>query len=143
MPTLENGMWVDLETGIPYTDHRHVRKGLSVKAQDARAVAKQFGGKALTGSERQKEWAEKIRAEKLAQMNEEQAALVCSPTNILQSAKFWIENRYASGKAIAAFEIQRRASFERAKSLKLRNDADGYALAAAEYNALTKKWGFK
>jgi hypothetical protein len=146
MPTLQNGVWVDLETGIPYAESRAQRAprvALSDKAQNARAVAKQFGGKALSGSAKQKEWAEKIRAEKLAALSEEQAILICDPTNILQNAKFWIENRASSGREIAAFEIQRRAALKRAKSLKAKNDADGYARAAGEYNDLTEKWGFK
>jgi hypothetical protein len=143
MPSLQNGRWVDLETGIPYAATAQTRITLSAKAQDARVVAKQLGGKALTGSAKQKEWAEKIRAEKLGSMSEEQAVLVCDPTNLLQSAKFWIESRDATGREIASFEITRREILKRTKSLKAKNDAAGYALAAAEYNQLTEKWGFK
>jgi hypothetical protein len=143
MPTLVDGRWVDLETGIPYSSAKPARTILSGKALDARAVAKAFGGKALAGTAKQKEWAEKIRAEKLIQMTAEQAALVADPTNILQNAKFWIENRAWPAREIARFEIDRRALLKKARTLKAANEAAGYAAAAADYNALTARWGFQ
>jgi hypothetical protein len=58
MPTkLEDGTWVDLETGITFNAEKEftkVRKSLSTKALDARAIAKAFGGKALVGTAKQK-----------------------------------------------------------------------------------------
>ena len=97
MPTkLEDGTWVDLETGLPFdssTVYAKVRKSISAKAQDARNIAKAFGGKALKGTAKQKEWAEKIRAEKLAKMQFEDAVDIVTVGGFLDSAKFWIENR--------------------------------------------------
>ncbi|MBK7543185.1 MAG: hypothetical protein IPI57_15825 [Candidatus Competibacteraceae bacterium] len=42
---------------------------------DARSIAKAFGGKALKGTAKQKEWAEKIRASKIDGMSAEDAEL--------------------------------------------------------------------
>lgn len=97
MPTrAEDGQWYDLETGIPYeptsATPKKAKTSLSRKALDARAVAKFFGGKALSGSQRQKEWAEKIRKNVLENVTEEQATLLCSLT-FCTTAKWWIENR--------------------------------------------------
>lgn len=142
MPELVGGQWVDIETGIPYAPAKTARVTLSAKAQDARAIAKAFGGKALTGTAKQKEWAEKIRAEKLTAMSVEQAELVADPTNILQNSKFWIEHRTESAQDIADFEITRRALLKQALSLKAAGNAPGYATKAAEYNALTARWGW-
>ena len=97
MPTkLEDGTWVDLETGLPFDSgvvYAKVRKSISNKAQDARNIAKAFGGKALKGTAKQKEWAEKIRAEKLAKMQFEDAVDIVTVGGFLDLAKFWIENR--------------------------------------------------
>lgn len=141
MPEIVEGQWVDLETGLPYRKAPAARTTLSAKAQDARAVAKAFGGKALTGTAKQKEWAEKIRAEKLNAMSVEQAELVADPTNILQAAKFWIENRTATAKAIAEFEITRLALLKKARALQAQVAAAEYAAIADEYNALNARWG--
>ncbi|MFA7175043.1 MAG: hypothetical protein WC340_16845 [Kiritimatiellia bacterium] len=69
-----------------------VEKAVSKEAMRARNIAKFFGGKALKGSKKQKEWGEKIRAEKLAEMDEALAEVVVTDT-VAETAKFWIENR--------------------------------------------------
>lgn len=145
MPELHDGKWVDMETGLPYlsTPAKKTRSSVSAKAMDFRAQAKLFGGKALIGSAKQKEWGEKIRAEKLGGMTPEQAELVCDPAGLTRSAHFWIQNRAATAAAIAEFETTRRLLLKQARALKSANDAEGYAAKAAEYNALTAKWGFE
>ena len=60
-----------------------------------------FGMKALKGTQKQREWAEKIRASKLAQMSFEQIALVSEKPNAIY-AKFWIENRTKGAAEIVA-----------------------------------------
>lgn len=147
IPTLQNGRWVDLETGIPYDaghDYadRAPRKALSASAADARQIAKSYGGRALVGTARQKEWAEKIRAQKLAEMTRDQAELVCDPKGLLNTAKFWIENRLASGSSIGEFVMQQKAMLVYANAMKTQCKAEEYAAIAAEYNALTSKLGF-
>lgn len=144
MPTkLEDGTWVDLETGIAFNADKEftkVRKSLSTKALDAREIAKAFGGKALVGTAKQKEWAEKIRAEKLKSMQFEDAILVCDPTGLLGNSKFWIENRNASASDIAAFRREQKTLLTAFKKLE-KGTPEAFEIAD-KYNALTKKWGF-
>ena len=151
MPEFIDGAWVDLETGIPYDPNfdyaanapRAPRQMVSQKAQDARAVAKTFGGRALKGTAAQKEWAEKIRAEKLAGMTDDQAAMACDPNGLLTHSKFWIEQRTRSGAEIGAFVQEQKALLKQAKTLRAAGKADEYAAVAAKYNALTEQWGWK
>ncbi|MDP5909571.1 hypothetical protein P3854_32050 [Pseudomonas aeruginosa] len=147
IPTQENGQWVDLETGIAYDPQYNYalktrRTSLSPRAMDARTVAKAFGGRALTGTARQKEWAEKIRAEKVQQMNQDQAEMACDPSGLLTAAKFWIENRNATGQAIAGFVMQQKALLAQHRSAQAAGQADNVAKIATEYNTLTARWGF-
>lgn len=147
MPEQVNGQWIDLETGVAY-DPTHnyntkaVRQSVSPKAQDARNIAKAFGGKALAGSVKQKEWAEKIRAEKLAGMTQDQAEMACDPKGLLTAAKFWIENRGAFSSEIGEFVMQQKALLAQARNLKAAGQAAEYAAAAEKYNSLTARWGF-
>lgn len=147
MPAQQNGRWVDLEDGSLYNpahDYRSrgERVALSAKALDARSIAKAFGGLALKGTPKQKEWAEKIRAEKLQGMSQDQAEMACDPNGLLTNAKFWIEQRSAAAAEIGGFVMQQKALLKRARTLKEAGDATAYAAVAAEYNALTAKWGF-
>ncbi len=148
MPTKGNdGKWFDLETGIAYDPAynyvtRAARTTLSAKSLDARAVAKAFGGKALKGTAKQKEWAEKIRAEKLAGMSQDQAEMSCDPQGILTNSKFWIESRDKRGAEIGQFVIDQKALLAQARALHAAGKADEYRAAAEKYNALTAKWGF-
>lgn len=58
MPRFVNGEWVDLETGIPFKS----RARIAIDARRHLSKANALGGIALTGSAKQKIWAEKIRA---------------------------------------------------------------------------------
>lgn len=65
IPDLIDGEWVDLETGIRLgqkvsRNENKVRQSISEAGQDYRKYAKALGGKALTGTTKQKEWAEKF-----------------------------------------------------------------------------------
>lgn len=150
MPEKKDGQWVDLETGLPYNhnvdyatgEKRSSRRPLSDKAQDARAVAKQYGGRALKGTAKQKEWAEKIRAEKVTQMTDDQAEMACDPKGLLTNSKFWIEQRERSGAEIGAFVQEQQALLKQARSLREAGKGDEYAAVAAKYNALTTAWGW-
>lgn len=157
-----NGQWIDLETGIAYNagfDYagnrpRAARAELSSNAKEARDVAKFFGGKALKGSAKQKEWAEKIRAEKLKTVSSEHAELICEPDNLLQQAKVWIENRNKSGREFAEFVMTYRA--KGGEAAKIRAKGASFHIGShervnceiqlkrivAEYNTLTSAWGF-
>lgn len=137
----ENGKWYDAEDGLPFTAQQPAspRRAVSAKTQDARNIAKKYGGKALTGSAKQKKWGEQIRTEKLQNMTADQATLVCG-SNLTASAHFWIENRAVSASDIAEF-------IETARRLRDQFDAaergtDAARAIAAEYNNLTARFGF-
>lgn len=96
MPTLQNGKWVDLETGLEFdSSFDYKPKNKPNKPNNNKSYttfAKKFGGKALTGTSKQKEWAEKIRYNCLQTVPEAQAKLLCT-IGFFSTAKFWIENR--------------------------------------------------
>ena len=110
------GTWLCHDTGIAYSNadiaamlkpasFKAPTKPLSQKALSARAKAKNHGMKALTGSASQKEWAEKIRAEKISfvfssYFPEAQRPEALEAAARLTKAKFWIENRAKSSDAI-------------------------------------------
>lgn len=112
MPAYQNGQWVDLETGLAYnpnTDYGQpskstVRYNPSQTTKEYRALAKMYGGAALTGTAKQKEWGEKIRAQILASNDLElEDKQELASAKLFKSAKFWIENRT---KKAAEFKIE-------------------------------------
>lgn len=130
---------------------RNWKAGKQVLAD--RSVAALFGGKALTGSVKQKVWAEKIRAEKLAgqsrglyeardEMSEAEAALACDPAGMGRSAHFWIAARDRKPSEIGAFFVQQKRMLADAMALREAGKDHEFAAAAAAYNALTEEWGF-
>lgn len=148
MPERDSNGWYDMESGlrydssVKYNPAKSTNKKLSEKAQAARGTAKFFGGKALKGTAKQKEWAEKIRAEKLASMTEDQAEMVCDPVGLLTNSKFWIENRTASGKDIGLFIEEQKAVLKQYRAAAAKEDREAVKALAERYNALTQKWGF-
>jgi len=115
---------------------------ISDRARFARDKAKFFGGKALTGSAKQKEWAEKIRVEKIGAMTQDQAEMSCDPDGLGRSAHFWIENRERTGSEIGNFFMQQKAMLRKAQLLRAAGKAAEYEALVVEYNALTERWGF-
>ena len=107
MPELVNGVWTDLEDGLTfnratnYAPTELPRKKTSPATSTARAAAAKFGGKALTGTKAQKEWAEKIRAEILGKVTSDQAEIL---VRRFPTSKFWIENRATPNIGAAAVE---------------------------------------
>lgn len=109
IPENINGRWTDLETGIEYDPSYDYTKdqerpstkwtSLTPKALKARETAKVLGGKALTGTTRQKEWAEKLRTEIIKKAEPSDAEFLISHP-VAASAKFWIENRDLSPKKL-------------------------------------------
>lgn len=92
----KDGEWFDLDTGIYFHEYNPPKKDQppryspSAKTAEARAKARKNGGRALRGSSKQKEWAEKIRMQKLSALNDEQKQMVLR-LDVLHAAKFWIE----------------------------------------------------
>lgn len=98
----QNGKWYDAETGLYFSDREiSVQKKISGAALDSRKKAKFFGGKALKGSVKQKEWAEQIRASKIASMSATDAE-VCCKFKYFSHSKFWIKNRSKTHREILA-----------------------------------------
>lgn len=122
---------------------KKARASLSDQALSARSKAKAFGGRALTGTARQKEWAESIRADKLQSMTDVQATFACDPAGLLTNSRFWIENRDAAGVDIGAF-VEKQKQLLRAYNKAIEDkDSVRAGAIAGEYNALTDKWGFE
>lgn len=74
---------------------------LAEQLKENRKIAKAFGGKILTGTKKMKEWGEKIRSDKLKEMNEESAKAICL-SGALNESKLWIDNRKLSAKEVEA-----------------------------------------
>ena len=141
MPTqAADGQWYDAETGLPYSSQKP-RKAMTAKAIEARATAKFFGGKALTGSTAQKEWAEKIRAAALDKMTDGDAAVVCCKAGLLNTAKIWIENRDKTASQFAAFAVKQKQLLAAYKAAAAKQDSDSVKSISSEYNALTASFG--
>lgn len=145
----EDGQWCDMEDGLPYRADFNYQSGQprqryapSAQAKQGRELAKAFGGRALKGTAKQKEWAEKIRAEKLREMDMDQAELACDPQGLLTSAKFWIEARRRKGREIGDFVQQQKAQLKQYRAAKEARDAEKVKAIAEQYNALTTRWGF-
>ena len=137
MPEKVNGKWVDLETGIPCASATP-KFTMSSEAKSARAIAKFFGGKALAGTARQKNWAEKIRAEKIQNMDADAAVLIVDPNGLCVHSKFWIENRAKSAAEFEKFVTTQKSLLKKHRSAGTKNER---AVIAGDYNALTSKWG--
>lgn len=58
-----------------------------------RETAKTLGCKALTGSAKQKKWAERLRRDFILQMSSEDAFLAVQASALTQTAWFWINTR--------------------------------------------------
>lgn len=65
------------------------------KAKESRKLAKFYGGKALTGTAKQKKWAEEIRQNVLesADLSDEQKTTLVTLGGYTSTAKFWINNK--------------------------------------------------
>lgn len=141
MPTqAADGQWYDAETGLQYSCQKP-RKAMTAKAIEARATAKFFGGKALTGSTAQKEWAEKIRSAALDKMTDGDAAVVCCKEGLLNTAKIWIENRDKTAEQFADFAVRQKALLAAYKAAAAKQDTDSLKAISEEYNALTASFG--
>jgi hypothetical protein len=104
----ENGDWYDAETGILFKDWvasetKTIRKKVSLPTVDYRKTIKEIGGNALIGTMKQKEWAEKIRVDKVMQLSEEQRHILVAEYKVFDKASFWIGNRNKNANEIYAY----------------------------------------
>ena len=74
-------------------------------AKDARDALRPHGFKALTGTKKQKDWAEKIRLEKMADLSDEAKGFYAIYEGLpLHKASFWIEHRAKPVSEFRKFE---------------------------------------
>lgn len=71
------------------------------QSKQSRQATKAQGLKALTGTAKQKQWAETIRAEKLKGLPAQDIEAIAAGRAHFHSAKYWIENKHLSGAEIA------------------------------------------
>lgn len=141
----DDGEWFDAETGFSYASYV-AQNSKKIKSTDSktlenRSIAKKFGGKALMGSAAQKKWAEKLRADVLTKLSSDESELVLTCT-LLNSAKFWIENRQKTARDILDFVITQKSLKARYDEAKSNGDDVNVSNFANDYNKLTEKWGF-
>ena len=147
IPQLIDGEWVDLETGIPFSawaksqgrNENKVRQSISAAGQDYRKYAKALGGKALTGTIKQKEWAEKIRFNILKQLPQASQEMLVTH-EAFQSSKFWIEMRDISAQRLSDFAVK-VFSATRALNTLARKIEEAFKYEANHiYQPLHEKW---
>lgn len=123
MPTLgDNGIWFDMEDGLSYdpsanygytaapkcTARQEAARKISLdKAKEARKLAKFYGGKALTGSAKQKSWGESIRNDVLASsaLSDEEKEKLLQVGGFTQTAGWWIDNKDVPAREFTAENI--------------------------------------
>ena len=98
----EDGVWLDLETGLHYSPDLNYRSNATATrwapSKDIKAhrkIAKFYGAAALTGSQKQKKWAESIRADVLVAegLTDTEKTKLLDCAWFMMSASFWIDNR--------------------------------------------------
>lgn len=99
------------------------RKASLEKAKESRKLAKFYGGSALTGTAKQKKWAEEIRQSFLESSDlteqEKQELVTCGGFTL--TAKFWIENRSVAPAKMTARNIV--AQYRGLLDLRAKHDA--------------------
>lgn len=123
MPTQgDNGEWFNMEDGLAYdpsanygytatpkrTPKQEAARQISLnKAKEARKLAKFYGGKALTGSAKQKSWGESIRNDVLASsaLTDEQKETLLQAGGFTQTAGWWIDNKDVPANEFTAENI--------------------------------------
>lgn len=110
----DSGEWRDLETGLYFDngiDYRAGGETTFLSPPDCikkfREVAKFYGAKALTGSAKQKEWAERIRFDILTSdcLSDEQKADLLYLEGVVNTSRFWISNRKLKASEFIASDL--------------------------------------
>lgn len=115
---------------------------LSETAAAAKLNAVSKGGVALKGTPKQREWAEKIRQQRLSALTPDQAAIAVNPDGLFTNAKWWIETRDMDVQKLGAFFLAQKKLLALCQHLHSENKKDEYAKAAEIYNGLTGQFGF-
>lgn len=140
-----------LEIERKYSNSQNFVATEEIKEQ--RKFAKKFGGKALTGTAKQKKWAEQIRYEKLQKMLTVDEKIVCIAVTQKEflASKFWIENRNKSEHEICEFIKRHNELYKNICVLIIEFDkiwgddnrnahAQKYFEAVRIYNDYTENW---
>jgi mannitol-specific phosphotransferase system IIBC component len=77
----------------------------------------------------------------LTKLSSDESELVLTCT-LLNSAKFWIENRQKTARDILDFVITQKSLKARYDEAKSNGDDVNVSNFANDYNKLTEKWGF-
>jgi hypothetical protein len=106
----EDGNWYDAETGISFKDWsagetKTIRKKVSVITTEYRKTIRDIGGSSLSGTMKQKEWAEKIRADKVKQLQDDQRHILVAAYKVFDKASFWIANRDKAATEIYNYAV--------------------------------------
>lgn len=115
---------------------------LSEAAAAAKLNAVSKGGVALKGTPKQREWAEKIRQQRLSAMTPEQVAIAVNPNGLFVNAKWWIETRDMDARQLGAFFEAQKKMLALARKQQAANAASDYAETVKIYNGLTGQFGF-
>lgn len=73
--------------------HARPKVQISKAATESRAKSRLIGAKSLTGTAKQKNWAEKIRADFIEVVTSDDVATMIANSQVASTAKFWIETR--------------------------------------------------
>lgn len=102
----------------------------------APASIRAFGGRALKGgSQKQRDWAERIRLAAILHMSIEDAVRVCDPNGILTDARWWIEQRNLPPSAVADFVFEQTQRLAKCRALRESGDAESHP--AQDFRAVT------
>jgi hypothetical protein len=144
----ESGKWYDMETGLGFDDFCTASNEsfkISDAAKAARKESKSYGAKALTGSAKQKNWAEQIRADFLKNIKNEECINMIVVSSIFKKAKFWIEARNKSSYEIEELVLNikhlivQANLLEEKANLELVLDKANIVIEKGNYDKLTKK----
>ncbi len=77
-----------------------ITKMYEEKTKEAKEKTSFLGACELSGSEKQINWAEQIRADKLESMSDIHAEIAIHPEGLAKTARFWIDNRTKTSEEI-------------------------------------------
>ena len=144
---LENDFRCEQDNGYDYeVTQRSVKNTVLSTSAEYKAIAKSFGGKALTGSVKQKNWAEQIRAGHLAVLSSEEAKMICKhEADFFKKSSFWIDNRDKSAQDFINLisnivSLKNRKAEARAKEAELKKLTKESLQVSTEINGICNEF---
>lgn len=99
-----------------------------------------FGGRALSGTPKQRKWATVIRDNMLSRLSENEAVAICTGHPMFSVSRFWIEHREKSADTIGALAVALKTLITEAAALKSAGENAQYEQVAKRYNLLVEEW---